>query len=424
MMPTFSFVVIAYNVGRYIERCIYGLRHQTLNDFETIIVDDASTDDTYARIIKAIDGDDRFTVIRKSMNEGAHLARKTGALRSTGRYVVFVDGDDELSPIFCETMMPLLRARQNDIIRFGRVVLADHLADMETAYANERMFNVSMTLPENGILPAMFSDEAPTRITWSIIDCVFRGDFVRRCFAMMTDKHLGRTQDSYQMFVLCALAESMSFVTDFRGLRYHLGTGVSGRSRESVERFAGMQSAVKGNLEAVLGFIAEHGERPVEVACGQWLHGEYLRIVGNEWVTRLAHQDQGEGIRVIVRTWGAADALAALLDPLTARAQWLCDQTGVASRDDELYLWLPLYAELSRQLDDATILGEKREHLQLLLDDLREREQEVLRERQRLERERILREGSIRRKVIDGLLPEGTPRRELLNAVVKYIRHR
>ena len=71
-VPLLSFVVIAYNVQPYIIQCLQSVKAQTLDDFEVIVVDDASTDGTLECITREVADDQRFHIIAKSENEGAH----------------------------------------------------------------------------------------------------------------------------------------------------------------------------------------------------------------------------------------------------------------------------------------------------------------------------------------------------------------
>lgn len=65
-VPLLSFVVIAYNVQPYIIQCLQSVKAQTLDDFEVIVVDDASTDGTLECITREVADDQRFHIIAKS----------------------------------------------------------------------------------------------------------------------------------------------------------------------------------------------------------------------------------------------------------------------------------------------------------------------------------------------------------------------
>ncbi|MCR5798814.1 MAG: glycosyltransferase [Lachnospiraceae bacterium] len=91
-----SIVVPVYNAGKYIEKTIESVRTQTYEDWELILVDDRSSDDSVEKI-KALQkktNDKRIILICKERNEGAAKARNTGVEASKGRYVAFLDADD------------------------------------------------------------------------------------------------------------------------------------------------------------------------------------------------------------------------------------------------------------------------------------------------------------------------------------------
>jgi glycosyltransferase involved in cell wall biosynthesis len=93
--PYFSVVIPTYNragvVGRAIESCLA----QTFTDFEVIVVDDGSADDTQTRVLAYRDA--RVIYVRQE-NAGASAARNLGAELSRGRFLAFLDSDDEFLP--------------------------------------------------------------------------------------------------------------------------------------------------------------------------------------------------------------------------------------------------------------------------------------------------------------------------------------
>ncbi|MBT1175653.1 glycosyltransferase family 2 protein [Bifidobacterium sp. LC6] len=339
-MPVCTFVVIAYNVERYIGRCLQSLKAQTVQDFEVVVVNDASTDGTVKAIQQEIDGDERFRFINKASNAGAHLARRTGAAASQGKYVIFVDGDDSITRNCLELLQPVLENSDYDILRFGRDVMpaSSTESDVAFAYENEEMFNQGdAVLSGHEILESIYS-ERTHRNTWSIIDCAFNGDFVRDVFAEMTDYPLGRMQDSYEMFVLCSKARTMRMLPDVRGLRYYLGAGISGRSRETLNKFDYLQESARKDYEHVNAFARLCDEAAIS-ECATWLGREYLRIIGNEWVTRLSPDDQATAIEHLLLSWRAKEVSDIMSDPLMARGRWLLEQDMIPAKNDEFYRW-------------------------------------------------------------------------------------
>lgn len=72
-----SIIVAAYNVAPYLDKCLKSIQEQTHKDFEVIVVDDGSTDDTSLICDKYAQNDIRFTIIHKK-NEGVDCARRDG----------------------------------------------------------------------------------------------------------------------------------------------------------------------------------------------------------------------------------------------------------------------------------------------------------------------------------------------------------
>lgn len=94
-MTKFSIIIPMYNVEKYIKKCINSCLNQTYKNYEVIIVDDQSSDNSL-NIAKSMCKDVSFVKILKQKNSGVSVARNKGLLKSNGDYVLFVDGDDWL----------------------------------------------------------------------------------------------------------------------------------------------------------------------------------------------------------------------------------------------------------------------------------------------------------------------------------------
>lgn len=90
--PLVSIIMPSYNTARYILETIESVLQQTYSNWELIIVDDNSTDNT-AEIMNRIE-DDRIICINKETNQGAALARNEAIRKARGKYVAFLDSDD------------------------------------------------------------------------------------------------------------------------------------------------------------------------------------------------------------------------------------------------------------------------------------------------------------------------------------------
>lgn len=95
--PTISIVIPVYNAQSYISRTINSVINQTFKDFEIIIIDDGSTDDSLQICKEIIAFDNRISLYHKA-NGGVSSARNLGLEVATGEWICFIDSDDELLP--------------------------------------------------------------------------------------------------------------------------------------------------------------------------------------------------------------------------------------------------------------------------------------------------------------------------------------
>lgn len=94
--PTVTVFMTAYNAGRYIEESIQSVLNQTYTDFELIIVDDGSTDDTFNIIARF--NDPRIRVIRNENNKGLVFSRNIALSEAKGKFLAILDSDDIALP--------------------------------------------------------------------------------------------------------------------------------------------------------------------------------------------------------------------------------------------------------------------------------------------------------------------------------------
>ena len=91
-----SIIIPCYNVAPYVERAVWSVQEQAFADWELILVDDGSTDETLSVLQALAEKDYRIRVIAQA-NRGVSAARNTGLCQARGEYVQFIDGDDYIS---------------------------------------------------------------------------------------------------------------------------------------------------------------------------------------------------------------------------------------------------------------------------------------------------------------------------------------
>lgn len=114
-MPSVSVIVPVYNAAQWIEKCIDSILSQTFSDFELILVDDGSTDESNIICDRYASKDNRIQVIHKP-NCGSSAARATGVSRACGEFIFFADADDSLQPQCLESLLDAIVRESVDIV--------------------------------------------------------------------------------------------------------------------------------------------------------------------------------------------------------------------------------------------------------------------------------------------------------------------
>lgn len=113
-----SVVVPIYNAGKYLRMCLNSIVNQAYQEFEAILIDDGSTDESGEICDQFAGQDGRLRVVHKQ-NEGLICARKTGVQAAQGKYIAFVDADDWIDADFLETGVYQMEHEGADIVITG-----------------------------------------------------------------------------------------------------------------------------------------------------------------------------------------------------------------------------------------------------------------------------------------------------------------
>ncbi|MFE7060542.1 glycosyltransferase [Sutcliffiella sp. NPDC057660] len=206
-MPILSIVVPIYNVEKYLPNCIESILCQTLKDFELILINDGSTDNSgdiaelYAQI------DDRILVIHKS-NGGVSSTRNRGIQASKGKYIGFVDPDDIIAPNMYELLLTAALKLDAEITICSiktvnttnqNVKISTVWKDTNTKLNKERIINE--------IIPSILKGK-----TFSIVPC-FNKIYKASLFEMvMFDENKSHSEDARLNFELLCKIENLVFI--------------------------------------------------------------------------------------------------------------------------------------------------------------------------------------------------------------------
>jgi len=191
---TISIIIPAYNRAATIRGAIESVLRQTYTDFELLIVDDGSTDDTMARVTEI--SDPRIRLLANPENMGASAARNTGIKNARGKWVAFQDSDDEWLPEKLQKQMHRIESKANDPVACycGMVVVGRHDQGEQERPKVHYIPDAKLTKVEGDILPTVlmanpastqtlmvrrevlneiggFDENLPALVDW---DCVMR----------------------------------------------------------------------------------------------------------------------------------------------------------------------------------------------------------------------------------------------------------
>lgn len=139
--PLVSIVIPAYNRAGLIGETLDSVKNQTYSNWECIVVDDGSSDDTVEVIREYIENEDRFQLMRRErMPKGGSVCRNIGLEKAKGAYVLFLDSDDLLASDALKERMEVVETHPDyDAWVFRGEVFAEHIGDLnqEIIYREE-----------------------------------------------------------------------------------------------------------------------------------------------------------------------------------------------------------------------------------------------------------------------------------------------
>lgn len=147
MKDLISVIIPAYNAEKYIEKCIQSILEQTYRDFELLIIDDGSVDNTAAICVQYAQIDARIRYLFQE-NAGVSAARNYGLRESRGQYIAFVDSDDWIDIHYLEVLYETIY--DNDLAMCGYFIQSEneckrivepelyHLKSIEPFVTNEK----------------------------------------------------------------------------------------------------------------------------------------------------------------------------------------------------------------------------------------------------------------------------------------------
>lgn len=151
-----SIIVPIYNVAPYLRKCVDSLLAQDISDYEIILVDDGSTDDSGAIADESLNAHSQSPIancqikVVHQLNRGLSAARNTGISLATGNYILFVDSDDYLQPNTLGTLLQQAERDNLDVLRF-RYQNVNENGEVFAPYKDMTNYNDYSAIPADGL---------------------------------------------------------------------------------------------------------------------------------------------------------------------------------------------------------------------------------------------------------------------------------
>lgn len=179
-----SILVANYNNGKFFKDCYKSIVGQTYSDWEVVIVDDKSTDNSVEMIKSVIGNDDRFRLFEHPVNQGVGIIKAMLIELAKGDVCTFLDPDDAITPTALEGHVKELQKNGEIAFTYSRLVKCDENLNPVSE------FKAAMQVPNGDT--SFFN--CPVQIAPLVC---FRKSFYERCGKMDTSKKIAEDQDIY-----------------------------------------------------------------------------------------------------------------------------------------------------------------------------------------------------------------------------------
>lgn len=175
-----SIIIPVFNAGDKVCRCLESILKQTEKDFQVIVVNDGSTDNTGLLLSAYQKEDRRITVINKK-NGGVSSARNCGLEHAMGKYVVFVDSDDYVPEDMLEKMLSSINNSNSDLV-MGKMYHVDaNTGDVQEHELQEPLLGCSQNTEMPDKLKRILSGYALQKgVAYSSLAKIYRMDIIRK----------------------------------------------------------------------------------------------------------------------------------------------------------------------------------------------------------------------------------------------------
>ena len=213
-IPAVSIIIPMYNTEKYIGECLDSILAQTFTDFEVIVVDDCSTDNSAAIVESYIPKfDNRLRLIKSKKNSGVcSVPRNVGVRLARGEYLMFVDSDDAITKTAIEQLYALVKEFNSDVVACEKWFQSSADGDMSDKHSLKITSAPTIRFINH---PTLISNDMTQRITklknfqfiWNVWSKI-----IRRNFLLENDLEMINAIHEDVAYTICLVCSAKNYV--------------------------------------------------------------------------------------------------------------------------------------------------------------------------------------------------------------------
>jgi glycosyltransferase involved in cell wall biosynthesis len=243
-MLKFSIIIPAYNAARFLDACINSCVKQTYSNIEVICVDDFSKDNTQELIRSFQDRDKRIIGLFHEKNESQYIARRTGVMKATGDYILFLDSDDALRHDACELLAKRIAQTGADMIQFGYKETPGGQKVYAPFYNSSKERIAAYLAKENRYSPEVWTK-------------AYSRTLIQKAYNAMEVFYASGPEDVYTSIAITYFAKSFTLLKKPL-INYSIGSGMSTKKQYSLQELTAWMESYKTVIQKTRVFIQRY----------------------------------------------------------------------------------------------------------------------------------------------------------------------
>ena len=210
-LPRVSVIIPAYNARHYIGAAIQSVQAQTFRNFEVIVIDDASTDDTAAIVEGFCSVDPRVRYAQMARNSGPAASRNRGLALARGEWIALLDADDQFAPGRLETLLSLAHDTEAEVVS-DNILLRSATSAAERRMLSDDELSAPRLLTFTEFIEGCQHDASkPERVSYVFLHPVFKREFIEA--NRIKYNEACRNGEDFLFYVDCFMAQARWFMT-------------------------------------------------------------------------------------------------------------------------------------------------------------------------------------------------------------------